>query len=410
VTTSGLSIESNGLTAIENARSVLVGRDRDAPAPPDGVGVGAAAGLERALLPALSRPPCLVAFSGGRDSSGLLAIATRTARREGLPDPVPISARYPAAPAAHEDDWQELVVRHLDLADWERREFADEVDLVGPISRALLERYGLQYPYNLHLLKPMIDAAPGGSFVTGLGGDEALTPGSRALAVLTRRVWPRPRDLLTVGLALMPRFVRRAVLARRPTLSFPWLSDEANAALGADWLDDQVRFPLRWDARLREWSRARYVRMTVRNVARIALERDVQVIHPFADPVFVAALAADGGARGFPSRVAAMDALFGDVLPTSVRQRGSKASFDAVLWSGPARSFAQDLSDAYLDTALQRLGLELVVDRTALARHWGEPSPLANSFLLLQACWLALNGRAASEPGPAGLASSTSPS
>ena len=405
-----MAIESNGLTPVEIARSVLVGRDHEAPAPPRRVGVGAAEGLERALVPALSRPPCLVAFSGGRDSSGLLAIAARTARREGLPDPVPISARYPASPDAREDDWQELVVGHLGLADWERREFADEVDLVGTISRALMDRYGLQYPYNLHLLKPMIDAAAGGSFVTGLGGDEALTPGSRALAVLSGTVRPRPRDVLTAGLALLPRFLRRAVLARRPSISFPWLSEATNAALGAEWLDDQLRFPLRWNARLREWSRARYVRMTIRNVARIALERDVQVSHPFADPVFVAALGEEGGVRGFPSRVAAMDTLFGDVLPTKVRQRGSKASFDAVLWSGPARSFAQGLSDADLATALDRLGLDRVVDRAALAQHWREPSPLANSFLLLQACWLALNGRAAGEPGPAGLASSTSPS
>jgi hypothetical protein len=384
-----MKIDSNGLTSIEIARSVLVGRDADAPPPPNGVHIGAAVALERALLPALRRPPCFIAFSGGRDSSGLLAIAARVARREGLPDPVPISARYPAVPEAQEDDWQELVVEHLELGEWVRRNFASEADLVGPISRALMRQHGLQYPYNLHLVKPMVDDAAGGSFVTGLGGDEALTPGSRALAVLSRAVRPRPRDLLTVGVALAPRVLRRGVLARRPTLSFPWLRDNANDALGADWLDDQLRFPLRWGARLREWSRSRYVLTTVRSIARIAVERNVQVAHPFLEPVFVAALAREGGVTGFPSRAAAMDALFGEALPSSVRRRGSKASFDAVLWGTHARAFADDLSERDLGIALDRLGLETVVDRAALARHWAAPSPLANSFLLLQACWLA---------------------
>ena len=48
--------------------------------------------LERILLGALQRAPCVVAFSGGRDSSALLAEATRVARVHGLEDPVPSHA------------------------------------------------------------------------------------------------------------------------------------------------------------------------------------------------------------------------------------------------------------------------------------------------------------------------------
>ena len=40
--------------------------------------------LEEAILPALQRAPCLVSFSGGRDSATVLAAAVRLARREGL--------------------------------------------------------------------------------------------------------------------------------------------------------------------------------------------------------------------------------------------------------------------------------------------------------------------------------------
>ncbi len=41
------------------------------------------------LVEALSRPPCLLSFSGGRDSSGLLALATKLSREQGLELPVP---------------------------------------------------------------------------------------------------------------------------------------------------------------------------------------------------------------------------------------------------------------------------------------------------------------------------------
>ena len=43
--------------------------------------------LEAAVRPALERSPCVVSFSGGRDSSAVLAVATQVARREGLPLP-----------------------------------------------------------------------------------------------------------------------------------------------------------------------------------------------------------------------------------------------------------------------------------------------------------------------------------
>ena len=55
------------------------------------------AAFEAAILPGLRRSPCLVSFSGGRDSSAVLATATAVARREGLPLPVPITHRFPSA-------------------------------------------------------------------------------------------------------------------------------------------------------------------------------------------------------------------------------------------------------------------------------------------------------------------------
>src|ERR1700749_707865 len=62
-------------------------------------GVSAREALESVIRPALERSPCLVSFSGGRDSSAVLAAAAALARREGLPLPIPATIVFPAAAA-----------------------------------------------------------------------------------------------------------------------------------------------------------------------------------------------------------------------------------------------------------------------------------------------------------------------
>ena len=54
--------------------------------------------MERVLREALQRAPCIVAFSGGRDSSAVLALAVDLARREGLQEPLPVTRRFLNAP------------------------------------------------------------------------------------------------------------------------------------------------------------------------------------------------------------------------------------------------------------------------------------------------------------------------
>ena len=89
--------------------------------------------LERAILPALKRPPCLVSFSGGRDSSTILAVAVRLARRQGLELPIPATNRFPVVGQSDDVEWQERVVVHLGLTDWIRTEYTSELDSVGPV-------------------------------------------------------------------------------------------------------------------------------------------------------------------------------------------------------------------------------------------------------------------------------------
>ena len=86
------------MRGIELATSLVTGR-RPAPARPFGAGRSLLPSLQACsssvLLRSLQRPPCVVAFSGGRDSAGLLAAATRAARRHGLPLPIPATYRFP---------------------------------------------------------------------------------------------------------------------------------------------------------------------------------------------------------------------------------------------------------------------------------------------------------------------------
>jgi asparagine synthase (glutamine-hydrolysing) len=390
-------IEFGGLSPLEVASHILVGPDKGTGQPPSSAHPSALAAVEDALRRALAKPPCLVAFSGGRDSSALLAVAMRVARADGLPLPVPMTVRFPRAAAAEEAEWQALAIRHTGAEDWIEREAGDELDLIGPVSAGIMRAQGLPYPYNLHLLAPMMEEARGGTLVTGLGGDQALLPAGKALDTLGRRRRPESRDALRIAGGLAPRPVRRPLLRRRePPMHFPWLTASANSELARRWLEDEVRQPFWWDRVLLNFWRSRFMQTTLRRIEALSGTIGTQMSHPLSDPAFVAALARDGGRTGFSSRTAAMHALFGDDLPPELVGRESKASFNDVLWNTHTRAFLDSLDDERLSLALDRLGLAGVVDADAVSAHWRGAEPLANSFLLLQACWLALERSQAS--------------
>lgn len=180
-------------------------------------GVSPQQALYDAVLPALLEPPCLVSFSGGRDSSLVLAAATRVARREGVADPVPVTNRFADAPEAEESRWQEQVVEHLRLADWQRLQFSDELDAVGPYAQRMLREHGLLWPFNVHFHLPLLDLARGGALLTGLGGDQLFG----VIGPEPRR--PAARRAFHGALGYAPRAVRAAVIASRRPLDPPWM-------------------------------------------------------------------------------------------------------------------------------------------------------------------------------------------
>lgn len=339
--------------------------------------------IDDAIRPALRRPPCLVSFSGGRDSSAVLAAAVALARREGLELPIPATHRFPAAPASHEDRWQEDVVAHLALTDWVRNTVTDELDTVGPVAQRVLRRHGVLWPFNAHLHVPLFERAAGGSLLTGVGGDELFGPQRwrAAQALLSGRARPRPRHLATLGLALAPTAVRREVLARRHGRRWPWLRPEVDTLIRRRRADWAARTPRRWHAALGWWWQSRTRLVLARTLELLGSDAQTQVVQPFLAPSVLSAAAGRFGVRGPADRTAAMHEAFGDVLPESVLARRSKATFDEAFCAHHSRAFAARWNGGGIDRSH--------VDPDGLAVVWNAVHPDPRSFSLMQAVWLA---------------------
>ena len=375
---------------LELAAGRMFGEDHGAPgiAQAEDDAVTPLAALERALLPALGREPCLVSFSGGRDSSAVLAAATSAARRAGLPPPVPVTLRVPGAPMADETDWQERVVRHLGLTDWELREAGgDELERLGPLSVSVLRRHGVLYPPNTFLQIPVLEAARGGTLLSGLGGDELFASWRwRAHAdALARRRRPRASDALRLAYAAAPGPVRRWREARSYRLTgLDWLRPEAARSASSRAALARAEQPRSWPRWVDWFARRRAVRAPQWSLALLAADAGTELVHPLLDPGFLAAVARAGGRSGFGGRTDAMRALFGDLLPEAVLTRPTKARYSEVLWGRGTREFAERWNGSGVDEAL--------VDPTALRREWGGPAPHEDSAMLLHAAWLSENG------------------
>jgi asparagine synthase (glutamine-hydrolysing) len=349
--------------------------------------------LESVIRRSLERPPCGVAFSGGRDSATVLAVATHVARRDGLPDPVPISRVFPEAPATDESEWQELVVRHLGLHDWVKHQFTDELDMVGPLATARLREHGVLWPPTLHVDIPIYQSVgPGGSVIDGEGGDEVLGVGAHRVApvaaLLRRQQRPTSRNVRTALGALAPGAVRvrRSRLRWRPRLDRfePWLRPAVrDELLDAVTLTDRNE-PLSFAASVRKVPTRRTQTLTARNRGIMARRHGAEFTSPLLDPDFVHALARDGGLLGRGDRTAVLRRLVPDLLPDAVLARTSKVMFGTAYMGRPSLAFAERWNGEGLDPEL--------VDPERLRASWLGEERNALTSALLQAAWLATEG------------------
>jgi asparagine synthetase B (glutamine-hydrolysing) len=356
--------------------------------------------LASACAPALRRQPCMVSFSGGRDSSAVLAVAARVAREQGLAEPIPVSLRFPGVASTEESRWQELVIGHLGLSDWVRIEIGTELDFLGPAAGAALFAHGLLWPANAHFHCPIFKRARGGAVLTGLEGD-GLLGGWRWLRLrelLAGRARPVQRDALRVGLALAPAPVRAAALARRgPPAHLEWLRPAARRRLARQLAREDASEPRRWPDRVAWFARRRYLAVGTHSLALLAQEHEVEVHHPLLDPAFLAGVAAEGGTAGYGTRLQAVRALFADLLPAELIQRRTKGEFGGALWGPEARDFAARWDGSGIDPAL--------VDGDRLRATWARPNPPLAAATLLQRAWLEArrSNRSELRPMPAAL-------
>jgi asparagine synthase (glutamine-hydrolysing) len=344
---------------------------------------GARGALDELARRLLDEGPVTVSFSGGRDSSAVLALTTAVARREGLPPPVPVTFRFAGVAATHESDWQELVVSHLGLTDWVRLDLDDELDLLGEAATDCLEAHGLLWPPNTYLHVPLFRAAAGTTLLTGLDGDGLFGEWRwcHAQSVLHGRRPVGWRDLARIGLAASPPAVRRLDLARRGIPVPDWLTPNAAHEFRSAFMDRLAAEPRRWDTRLGWYARTRALQLATGNLERVGRRHSVRVVHPFFEPEVLRALASEGGAAGFGDRTAALRHLFGDVLPAAVIERRSKAVFGGVVWHESSRQFAREWDGAGCNEAL------VVPERLHAA--WRAEVPMFASWTLLHAAWLA---------------------
>lgn len=385
------------LTPLELVLGGPLGIDTDAPELPDvEPGTSPMAVIEDAVRQGLEHPPCLVMFSGGRDSSGVLAVAVGVARRLGMEPPIPLTFRFPGVAEAAEDEWQEGVVRHLGLRNWVRHEIDDQWDLLGPYATRVLLRRGTIWPPNAFVLSMATEAAKGGSVVTGSFGDEMFLPNDRLLrtrAALEGANLLRARNLLHIGLVLSPRSVRRRVSGWRYLKDSrlpPWLSPDLRPHARLAVASDLAEMSLRWDTGVRAAWHSRYTQVVMKVLQLLAADGGSRLVSPFGDPRFRVAFARLGGSRGFRSRTDAMQALFEGLLPMALLQRSTKAEFGRAIWNRHSHAFAREWTGDGLDPAL--------VDTDALRRLWNwDPEapgrPDFRSASLLQAAWLASEGR-----------------
>ena len=343
--------------------------------------------LDAIVSGALRLGTTYVMFSGGRDSSAVLALATHHARRIGRPDPIPVTAVYPDAPESQESDFQDLVLAHLGLRERITVTIRDEQRFLGETATRALRRHGLLWPASLQLHGAVFAHLDPGVLLTGEGGDEALDPRRiTPVRVLRGRRTRPPRSLLgAAAAALVPNAVRRRVEYRRQvrTGELRWLRGPAQEAY-ARAVADLSCAPLRWDQETLELLTRRTTAVALHNFDAQAREFALAAVHPLADARFRYALARAGGAWGYAGRTDLMRRLFADLLPDAVLSRSTKAAFNLSRWGEREREFARSWDGSGVDPEL--------VDAEALRESWLADRPTSVEGYYLHLAWLAHEG------------------
>lgn len=324
-----------------------------------------------------------VMFSGGRDSSAVLAVATAVCRRLGADDPLPVTATYPQDPDTDEWDWREVVLKHLGLSKAVEIEITTERRMLSSRTLASLDSWGVVWPPAVYTQSLYFGSAPRAVFLTGEGGDGVLEGGRITPLTLVRQDFPRvSRSLLrSAAEALAPdvvhqAFERRAFVNGR---SLPWLRTTKRQVIARSL--DFRRDPLHWGTGRFRVAGQRSVQLVVANSRFAAKLVGTDLRHPLLDDRFVAAIARDGGKWGYRGRTDVFRHLFGDLLPDRILARTTKAAFNTSRWGDDERDFAAGWTGQGIDLDL--------IDPDFLRNEWSGHSPHPVAQFLIHEAWLA---------------------
>lgn len=338
--------------------------------------------LRTIVRPYVLAGPCYVLFSGGRDSSAVLAVAMSVAREAGVSPPIPITGVHPDVPESDEADWQDYVLRHLNITERHVIALRGEQSLLAPATQQSLARHGLLWPPATHVQGPYIEGLVPGSVLSGEGGDAVIT--DRRITPMVKAIRGlKPRRALRALRKLRESSRTRAAASEGFLRASPWLTSEG-ARAARTFVARARPEALRWSVGLRQTAFCRPAAMARVNFLQFFRERGFQAEDPLDHPHFVASLARAGGFIGLGSRTDMMRYLFLDYLPDSVLARETKASFNGARWTGREVRFAQDWSGNGVDTRL--------IDPDRLRQAWLSDEPPVLSDLHLHAAWLADHG------------------
>jgi len=332
--------------------------------------------------------PVAVEFSGGCDSSLVLAAGVEAARRSGRELPIPVTLRYPSLPEADETPWQELVLDALGVRDRIVITVEGDEDLLGPRAIASLAHRGLIWPPAAHAMSLVLDAVKGATLFTGHGGDEVLgprriTPTVRLLQGLRHSRGPSRSDLGVIADAVRLQSPAFRVQQMTKAGGFEWLIVDARAAVARRLTAVEPVEP---------WQPSRGVVAASRTVAQrrmkatfesLGEEMDVRWRAPLLEPSFVAAVAGATPLHRFRGRSTILATHFAHVLPEKLLWRQNKAWFNRAFFGEETRSFARSWDGE---------GLPSFIDADWLKANWLSDLPHAGTALLLHAAFLIANG------------------
>jgi asparagine synthase (glutamine-hydrolysing) len=347
--------------------------------------------LDEILRDALESPPVYVLFSGGRDSSAVLASAVAVARAHGLAPPVPATMQFEGHAATAETEWQERMLRLLELDDWVRFDVGDEFGALDRTATEALVRHGHYWPPNAHsLLICARHLGAGATVLTGGGGDEVFQRWDTRRESYRRLLALRPRRRAARQIALntLPAWVRTRWAQRRASVDLEWLTPAANEELHSRRRRAARATPNSVVAATEVYLAGRYRECLGATMQTFAEASGVRLIEPFYDAGFVRAFAAAAPRNGYASRADALRVCFADRLPEDVISRTSKAEFSGPLWTDKTRAFAESWDGAGIDPAIAVPEL--------VAQEWQRPRPDGRLAPLLQAAWLATRAQRAS--------------